>query len=101
MKIIIIGAGELGQALARKLDSEDNDITIIDSSEEDFTLIHDKMDVMTIRGEAANVAVMKEAGIKDADMLIAVSGDQASNMLACQISLLPKQWPAPPRMTEV
>ena len=86
MKIIIIGAGELGQALARKLDSDENDITIIDSSEDYFTLIHDKMDVMTMRGEAANIAVMKEAGIKDADLLIAVSGDQSSNMLACQIA---------------
>ena len=86
MKIIIIGAGELGQALARKLDSDDNDITIIDASENDFSLIHDKMDVMTIRGEAANVAVMKEAGIKGTDVLIAVSGDQSSNMLACQIA---------------
>ncbi|MBO4345294.1 MAG: Trk system potassium transporter TrkA [Victivallales bacterium] len=86
MKIIIIGAGELGQALARKLDSEDNDITIIDSSEDDFSLIHDKMDVMTVKGEAANVAVMKDAGIKGADLMIAVSGDQASNMLSCQIA---------------
>ena len=86
MKIIIIGAGELGQALARKLDSEDNDITIIDSSEEYFKTIHDKMDVMTLRGEAANIAIMKEAGIKEADVLIAASGDQSSNMLACQIA---------------
>ncbi len=86
MKIIIIGAGELGQALARKLDSEENDITIIDSSEDDFSLIHDKMDVMTVKGDAANVAIMKDAGIKGADLMIAVSGDQASNMLSCQIA---------------
>ncbi len=86
MKIIIIGAGELGQALARKLDSEENDITIIDSSEDDFSLIHDKMDVMTVKGEAANVAVMKDAGVMGADLMIAVSGDQASNMLSCQIA---------------
>ncbi len=86
MKILIIGAGELGQMLTEKLRSlAAHDLTIVDSSEEELDTIQDTQDVMTIQGDATNVAIMKQAGIQNADMLIAVSGDQASNMLACQL----------------
>ena len=87
MKIIIIGAGELGQMLAEKLRSlEANDLTVVDSSEEELKTIQDNLDVMTTLGDATNVAIMKQAGIQNADLLLAVSGDQASNMLACRLA---------------
>ena len=87
MKIIIIGAGELGQMLAEKLRSlKANDVTVVDSSEEELKQIQDNLDVMTIQGDATNVAIMKQASIQNTDMLIAVSGDQASNMLACRLA---------------
>ena len=86
MKIIIIGAGELGQLLAERLSSARNDVTIIDVSKEGFARIHEKLDVMTLAGDATNVKIMEEAGIQKADMLLAVSGDQASNILACMIA---------------
>ncbi len=87
MKILIIGAGELGQMLAERLRSmEANDLTIVDSSEEELKQIQDNLDVMTTQGDATNVAIMKQAGIQHTDILLAVSGDQASNMLACQMA---------------
>lgn len=86
MKIVIIGAGELGQMLAAELGNSGNDIVIIDSSEHDFKKIRSDMDVMAVAGEATDVSVMKRAGVGQAEMLIAVSGDQASNILACQIA---------------
>ena len=86
MKIIIICAGELGQLLAERLSIAQNDVTIIDISKEDFARIHEKLDVMTLAGEATNVKTMAEAGIQKADMLIAVSGDQTSNILACMLA---------------
>ncbi|MCR4573321.1 MAG: Trk system potassium transporter TrkA [Lentisphaeria bacterium] len=86
MKIIIIGAGELGQLLAERLSSARNDVTIIDISKEGFARIHEKLDVMTLAGDATSIKTMAEAGTPKADMLIAVSGDQASNILACTIA---------------
>ena len=86
MKILIIGAGELGQMLAERLRMQKAyDLTIVDSSEEELKSIPENLDVMTVLGDATNVAIMKQAGIDEADMLLAVSGDQASNMLACQM----------------
>ncbi|NLF94389.1 MAG: Trk system potassium transporter TrkA [Oligosphaeraceae bacterium] len=86
MKIIIIGAGELGCLLAERLSASANDITIIDFSREGFTRLRDKLDVMTLAGDATNIEIMKKAGIEHADLLLAVSGDQAANILACQIA---------------
>ncbi|MBR4220253.1 MAG: NAD-binding protein [Victivallales bacterium] len=86
MKILIIGAGELGQMLADKLRSlKANDVTVVDTSEEELQTIQDNLDIMTVPGDATNIAIMKQAGIEKADILLAVSGDQASNMLACQL----------------
>ncbi len=86
MKIIIIGAGELGGLLAERLNTAANDITIIDFSQEGFARLREKLDVMTLTGAATNVEIMKEAGIEKADLLLAVSGNQAANILACQIA---------------
>jgi len=86
MKIIIIGAGELGCLLAERLSTSVNDITIIDFSKEGFARLRDKLDIMTLGGDATNIETMKKAGIARADLLLAVSGDQAANILACQIA---------------
>ena len=86
MKLIIIGAGGLGQLLAERLSIAQNDVTIIDISKEGFARIQEKLDVMTLAGDATSVKTMAEAEIQKADMLIAVSGDQASNILACMLA---------------
>ena len=65
MKILIIGAGELGQMLADKLRSlKANDVTVVDTSEEELQTIQDNLDIMTVPGDATNIAIMKQAGIE-------------------------------------
>ncbi len=86
MKIIIIGAGELGRLLASRLSTANHDVTIIDSSLKGVDELRDKLDVMMLGGNATDIQLMKQAGIERADMLLAVSGDQSSNVLACQIA---------------
>lgn len=86
MKIIIIGAGELGQLLAATLCAEDHDVVMIDSSNEQFEHLKEKLDLMVIEGSCSDVSVLKQGGIASADALLAVSGDEAANIIACRIA---------------
>ena len=86
MKIIIIGAGELGQLLAATLCAEDHDVVVIDSSSENFEHLKEKLDLMVLEGSCSDVSVLKRGGIANADALLAVSGDEAANIIACRIA---------------
>ena len=86
MKILIIGAGELGSQLAASLSNTDHDVTIIDASPREFDYLMDKLVVMTLGGLATDVHKLKVAGAGQSDLVIAVSGDQSANVLACQIA---------------
>ncbi|WP_373766736.1 Trk system potassium transporter TrkA [Glaesserella sp.] len=86
MKIIILGAGQVGATLAENLANDDNDITIIDDTQERLTKLQDKHDLRVIRGNAASPRVLREAGASDADLLVAVTNSDESNMIACQIA---------------
>ena len=86
MKAIIIGAGELGRLLASTLCAENHDVVVIDSSSENFERLKEKLDLMVIEGSCSDVSILKQAGIQNCDTLIAVSGDEAANILACKIA---------------
>ncbi len=86
MKIVIIGAGQVGKSLAESLASEDNDITIIDTEEELLQDLRDRLDIRTVRGQGSHPQVLEQAGIQDADMLVAVTTHDEVNMVACQIA---------------
>ncbi len=86
MKIIILGAGQVGGTLAQNLSSEANDITIIDTDAERLRILQDRMDVRTIVGKGSYPNVLRQAGIEDADMLVAVTNSDEVNMIACQIA---------------
>ena len=86
MNIIVIGAGELGRLLASALSEEDHDVVIVDSDADKLARISDKFDALTIAGSCSSVRILKQAGAETADALLAVSGDEASNILACQIA---------------
>ncbi len=86
MKIIVIGAGELGRCLASALSEEDHDVIIVDSDADEIARVTDKFDAMTIEGSCSSVEILKQAGAENADALVAVSGDEAANILACQIA---------------
>lgn len=86
MKVIICGAGQVGFSIARYLSTHDNDVTIIDSSEELINQISGTLDVRGIVGFASHPDVLAKAGIADTDMIIAVTYADEVNMVACEIA---------------
>jgi len=86
MKIIILGAGQVGATLATNLASEDNDITVVDVNDKLLRELQDKLDIQTVEGNGAHPDVLERAGCDDADMLIAVTNSDETNMVACQIA---------------
>lgn len=86
MKIIILGAGQVGGTLAENLVGENNDITIVDTNTERLRELQDKYDLRVVNGHGAYPAVLREAGAQDADMLVAVTNSDETNMIACQVA---------------
>ena len=86
MKIIILGAGQVGSSLAQNLANEANDITIIDKDDARLRELVDRIDIGIVNGDAAHPSVLIQAGIEDADLLIAVTSRDEINMVACQVA---------------
>ena len=86
MRIIVIGAGKVGHTLADRLTAEEHDVTIIDPSEEVIDRCQDSLDVMCVRGNGANARTLVEAGVDRADIVIAASAGDETNMLCCLIA---------------
>ena len=86
MKIIILGAGQVGTSVAENLVSEANDITLVDISAELLDSLRDRFEVRTICGNGASPSVLHEAGAEDADLLIAVTQSDQINLCACRVA---------------
>lgn len=86
MKIIILGAGQVGGSLAEHLASEANDITVVDTDEARLRELRDRLDIGVAMGEGSHPDVLIQAGIEDADMLVAVTSNDEINMIACQVA---------------
>lgn len=86
MKIIILGAGQVGSSVAYNLAGEDNDITVVDTNPEVLQALQDKLDLRTITGLASHPGVLRRAGAEDADMIVAVTRSDEVNMIACQVA---------------
>ncbi len=86
MKIIILGAGQVGATLAENLASEANDVTVVDTDTLLLGDLQEHLDIRTVSGYAAYPDVLRRAGADDADMLIAVTESDELNMVACQIA---------------
>ncbi|OQX15943.1 MAG: Trk system potassium transport protein TrkA [Thiothrix lacustris] len=86
MKILILGAGQVGHSVAASLVSEDNDVTIVDTNAAALRDLREKLDVRVEVGQASYPRVLERAGIEDADMLVAVTNSDETNMVACQIA---------------
>jgi len=76
----------VGSSVAANLASEFNDITLVDSKAELLDDLRDRLDIQTVCGHASNPRVLEKAGIQDADMLIAVTNSDETNMVACQVA---------------
>ncbi len=86
MNIIICGAGRVGSTIAKMLIEQNHSITMIDQSSEDIQKINETLDVKAIVGKATSPAILEKANTKDADMIIAVTRNDETNMLICQIA---------------
>lgn len=86
MKIIILGAGQVGGTLAEHLAGEANDITIVDTDADRLRDLGDRLDIRTILGRGSFPTVLRQAGADDADMLVAVTNSDETNMIACQVA---------------
>jgi trk system potassium uptake protein len=93
MKIIILGAGQVGTSLAANLCSEPNDITVVDLDPNTLHHLQDKYDLRTVAGHAAHPDVLLKAGAQDADMIIAITNSDEINMVACQVAYTLFQTP--------
>jgi trk system potassium uptake protein TrkA len=86
MKIIILGAGQVGSSVASSLASEANDITLVDVDAGRLRELQDHLDLRTVVGHAAHPDVLQRAGAEDADMVLAVTNSDETNMVACQVA---------------
>ena len=86
MKIIILGAGQVGGTLAEHLANEQNDIIVVDTDSEKLRALQDRLDIGTVSGGASHPNILLKAGAEDADMLIAVTNSDEINMMACQVA---------------
>ncbi|OED37426.1 Trk system potassium transport protein TrkA [Chromatiales bacterium (ex Bugula neritina AB1)] len=86
MKIIVLGAGQVGSTVAQNLASENNDVTVVDLNINTLQELQNRLDLSTVYGHAAHPAVLRQAGAEDADMIIAATNSDETNMIACQIA---------------
>ena len=83
MKIIIIGAGKVGYALATHLSAQGNDITIIDNNPKALEKVENNLDVLPVKGTGISTSTLLENGCRNIDLIIAVTGSDEVNMLCC------------------
>jgi len=86
MKIIILGAGQVGASTADVLSGEANDVTLVDTDANQLRQLQDRLDIRTVPGNAAYPDVLSRAGAEDADLLLAVTNSDEINMVACTIA---------------
>lgn len=86
MNIIIVGCGKIGQSLAQQLGEQGNNITVVDIIPEKVSEVSTRFDVMGVVGNGATHATQKEAGVENADLLIAVTGSDELNLLCCIVA---------------
>lgn len=86
MKIIVLGAGQVGSSVAENLSREANDLTVVDHDARRLHDLQERFDLRTVHGEAAHPEILRRAGADDADMMIAVTNSDETNMVACQVA---------------
>jgi trk system potassium uptake protein TrkA len=93
MRVIIVGAGEVGFQIAKFLITENVDVVVIDKSKEKIKRISAELDVAVVEGQGGSPSVLKEAGAEEADILLAVTDMDESNMISCLVAKVMFQVP--------
>lgn len=83
MKIIVVGAGEVGQHITQHLAHEGHDVTVIDKDEARIQKVEEELDAIVVAGNGASMAVLERAGASSCDMIIAVTNVDEVNIVAC------------------
>ena len=86
MKIVILGVGAVGSTLANLLSQEDNDVIVVDQDPQPLKKLEEDADIRTVVGGASYPNILVYADIKNADMVVAVTGSDETNIVACLIS---------------
>ena len=86
MKIIILGAGQVGSTVAESLVSEQNEITVVDLDATRLAHLQERLDLRTVVGNAGSPVVLRAAGAEDADLLVAVTQSDQTNLCACRVA---------------
>ncbi len=98
MRILILGAGDVGFHLAQQLAQEGHDVVVIEQDRERARLIQDTMDALVVEGNGASLATLEQAGIARTDLLLAVTSQDEINLMAC---LSAAQYEVPTRIARV
>lgn len=86
MRVIIVGAGQVGFQLAKRLSEEDQDVVLIDLDPQQTTHVSEQLDLITVTGNGASLPVLEKAGLSGAGMLLAVTSQDESNIVACLLA---------------
>jgi len=86
MKILILGASQVGVSIAEVLVGEENDVTIVDINSKVLLQLQNRLDIRTVTGHAAHPSVQRAAGAEDASLVLAVTDNDEVNMVACQVA---------------
>lgn len=85
MKIVVLGAGHVGYEIAKQLSFEEHDVSVVDNDSNTLKQVTDKLDVRPILGNAVDIDILREAGIEDANVIIAATSSDETNIVSCQI----------------
>ncbi len=86
MKILILGAGQVGSTAAASLSREGTEITVVDRNSDNLRDLQDRLDIRTVQGHAGHPKVLEDAGAADADLIVALTDSDETNMIACQVA---------------
>lgn len=86
MNVIVVGAGEVGYHIAERLSREGHDVTVIEKNRDKAQVLKAKLNALVVRGSAASAEVLKEAGIDEAELFIAVTDQDEVNLVACLLA---------------
>src|SRR5690348_6975474 len=87
MKIVILGAGQVGRTAAHHLSREEaNEVTVVDVNEEALRDLQDRLDIRTVAGNASFPSVLEAAGVAEADIIVALTSSDEVNMMACEVA---------------
>lgn len=86
MKIVLVGGGKVGTALARQLSEEGHNVTVVDTNKARVESIGEAYDVMSLQGNGSSITTLSEAGVAEADVFIAVTGSDELNLLCCMFA---------------